>query len=248
MRYLVKRIFQDLDRDDISWEQESVAFEFLAIACLAQAATVNGWKVKCSSLPAGIRIDNWCRFPAHAFGRFGRRTRRCEVEELAGALTPRLIFDGPSGEVISIYYQGFPPKDVLGERPDWLLIPAKTTIECSKNKVVLSLNGIRGKWMGQFGTLLGPYGPVERSESGTLTLPCGIIEVSLSKASQHLNEQVSRYKEIYGDIKYVGFLACEVAEVEFPVVTVPDLSHNTCINAGMELFSLLMEQVSPKNL
>ena len=248
MRHLVERIFQDLDRDDISWEQESVAFEFLAIACLAQAATLKGWKVKCSSLPAGIRIDNWCKFPAHAFGRFGRRTRRCKVEELAGALTPRLIFNDPGGEVFSIYYQGFPPKDISGERPDWLLIPAKASISYRKGKAVLSLNGTTGKWGGQFGTLLGPYGPIEKSESGVLTLPCGIIEVSLSKAGQYLNEQISRYKKTYGDIGYVGFLACKVTGVEFPVVNVSDLTYDECTNAGMELFSLLMKHVSSKSL
>jgi hypothetical protein len=245
MRALVGKLFQGLDRDDINWDQESVAFEFLAIACLLNAAIANGWRGKCALLPPKVRIDNWCRFPAHSFGRFGRRTRRSSIAELMGVLTPRLLLDGPSNQTLSIYYQGFPPRDVPSERPDWIIVPAKANVHLERNSVSLRLEGAEHVWEGTFETLLGPYGPIGRHESGTLPLPSGIIEVSLSKRSQQLNAQVSRYKKIYTAAKYVGFLACEIKGVKFPLVTVTqgletELALRDCIRAGKEIFSLLL--------
>lgn len=245
MRSLVRKVWHELDRDDINWDQEPVAFEFFAIACLANAAKLYGWNVKCSTLPSGIRMDSWCRFPAHSYGRFGRRTRHCKIEELVGVLTPRLVITGSSGQIYSLYYQGFPPKDVSGERPDWLVVPAKANIRYRKNEVFLSFYANSRSWEGIFGTLLGPYGPLKKFESGNLPLPCGIIEVSLSKDRKLLNKQISRYKKIYGDIECVGFLGCEVVGVKFPIITVPrspkeGLNYEISINAGKRLFNFLL--------
>jgi hypothetical protein len=245
MRALVRKLFQDLDRNDIDWDQESVAFEFLAISCFLNAATANSWKGRCALLPPKVRMDSWCRFPAHSFGRFGRVTRRSSIEELVGVLTPRISVEGPRDETLSLYYQGFPPRDVPNERPDWIIVPANATVRSQDESVSLKLQGKEGLWESTYKTLLGPYGPLEKHESGILPLPKGVIEVSLSKDSQHLNAQMARYKKIYGGIRYVGFLACRVNGSKFPVISVTrslegESDLEECIKAGKEMFDLLM--------
>jgi hypothetical protein len=243
MRALVRRLFNQLDREDINWEQHSVAFEFLAISCLLNVATTRGWRARCTSLPGGIRMDSWNKFPAHSFGRFGRRTRRSSVESLSGALTPKIFLNDPLNQTISVYYQGFPPLDVPGERPDWIIIPSKASVSSENDKVCLRLESSKGSWQGTYETLLGPYGPPKRFETGTMPKPLGIIEVSLAKSGPHLNRQIFRYKGVYGATRYFAFLACEAKGTNFPGATIDlnvknELAFRECVSAGENICDL----------
>jgi len=223
-----------------------VAFEFLAIGCLMHAATSQGWRVLLTAPPKSLRMDSWNRFPTYSFGHFGRRIRHSSIEQLSWVLMPRLFLRNPQGQELSIYYQGFPPKDVQGERPDWIIVAAKASVRSIDDYVSLKLEGSDTSWEGIYETLLGPYGPPKRHEEGTLPIPLGVIEVSLHKGKGYLNRQIRRYQRVYGAIKYAGFLGFDVDDSEFPVVRL-DRSLNSkialgeCVRAGEELFRIFLQ-------
>jgi hypothetical protein len=156
---------------------------------------------------------------------------------------PRFCLESPFNRTLSIFYQGFPPKDVSGERPDWLIIEGKITVTSHADAVRIRFEDNGLKWEGTYETLLGPYGPSKRTETGVLPTPEGIIEVSLLKHSDHLTNQINRYKKVYGAIKYAGFLGCDVNSSSFPIVKVSRSSNNErlfedCVLAGKQLFQL----------
>jgi len=224
MRCLAERLFPQIKDQEISWERDDVAFEFLTLACLVSVARENDWIVELPILPPSFKRDSWCSFPRHSFSRFGKSTRRATIEELIAALTPRVVLRRDDDSTL-IYYQGFPPMDNEMDRPDWLFIKGGIQIASNSNQVDVELKNANKRILSaSYGTLLNKFGPEVRKYDGVLPDIRGIIEVSLSKTAKHLEAQLERYSQRYNCSQVVAVLGSCIESDKCPCVFIDPIA------------------------